>query len=181
MLDVAIRTRVGTADDAVKDDAVKDALLAGFPAARRLATYILRDPSAAEDAVQEAALLAWDRRRSLRDVGAAEAWFSRILVNMCKRQLRHAARTLTLVEVEPVGDDGREMLSQRDELGRAIRHLCPEEQLLLGLRYGRDMTVPQMAAVTGVREGTVKSRLHAAHEHLRAILDADRRREEAFR
>ena len=73
------------------------------------------------------------------------------------------------------------MLSQRDELGRAIRRLCPEEQLLLGLRYGRDMTVPQMAAVTGAREGTVKSRLHAAHEHLRAILDADRRREEAFR
>jgi RNA polymerase sigma-70 factor, ECF subfamily len=176
MVDVAIRTRADTTDEAVRD-----ALLAGFPSARRLATYILRDPSAAEDAVQEAALLAWDRRRSLRDIDAAEAWFSRILVNVCRGELRRASRKRYLVEIDPGCEDGREALDRRDELGRAIRRLDPDEQVLLGLRYGRDLTVPQMAAVTGAREGTVKSRLHAAHEHLRAILDSDRRLEEALR
>jgi len=62
-------------------------LLARLPGAQRLASWILHDPVAAEDAVQEAALLAWDRRRSLRDPGAGEAWFNRILVNVCPRRV----------------------------------------------------------------------------------------------
>jgi DNA-directed RNA polymerase specialized sigma24 family protein len=44
------------------------------------ANWILHDPAAAEDAVQEAALMAWDRRHSLRDLGTFNAWFNKILV-----------------------------------------------------------------------------------------------------
>jgi DNA-directed RNA polymerase specialized sigma24 family protein len=53
----------------------------------------------------------------------------------------------------------------------------PDEQLLLALRFGRDLTVPAIAAATRMREGTVKSRLHSALEHLRAALEAERRAE----
>jgi DNA-directed RNA polymerase specialized sigma24 family protein len=49
------------------------------------------------------------------------------------------------------------------------------------MRYGRDLTVPQIAAHTGIREGTVKSRLHNAQEHLRAAFEAERRAEEVGR
>ena len=176
MLDMAARTRLQTADDPVKD-----LLLADLPAARRLATYMLRDPLAAEDAVQEAALLAWQRRKSLRDPLAAEAWFARIVVNVCRRELRRGARRPTVAEIDPAANDVRDRFLQRDEMGRAVQRLAPDEQILLALRYGRDMTVPQIAAITGKREGTVKSRLHGAHEHLRAIIDADRRLEESLR
>jgi RNA polymerase sigma-70 factor (ECF subfamily) len=68
-----------------------------------------------------------------------------------------------------------------DDLDRAIGRLKEDEQIVLGLRFGRDMTVPQIAAQTGLPEGTVKSRLHYALEHVRAALDAERRAEEQKR
>jgi RNA polymerase sigma-70 factor (ECF subfamily) len=175
MLDMAVRTPIQTADDALRN-----VLLQALPAARRLATSILRDPVAAEDAVQEAALQAWKQRHGLRDLGAAEAWFNRILVNVCRRELNRRGRISTVTEIDPVGDDGRERFSQSDELARAIQRLAADEQIVLGLRYGRDMTVPQIAALIAKPQGTVKSRLYGAHEHLRAILESDRRLEESL-
>ncbi len=86
MLDMAIEA------GAQSDDAIRSLLLARLPDAHKLANWILHDPVAAEDAVQEAALLAWDRRRSLRDPASADAWFNRILVNVCRAELRRRSR-----------------------------------------------------------------------------------------
>jgi RNA polymerase sigma-70 factor (ECF subfamily) len=69
----------------------------------------------------------------------------------------------------------------RDEVGRALGRLTLDEQIVVAMRYGRDLTVPQIAAQTGIREGTVKSRLHNAQEHLRAAFEAERRAEEVGR
>ena len=166
MLDMTIEAGAQTDHD------VRALLLARLPDAHKLANWILHDPVAAEDAVQEAALLAWDRRRSLRD-----AWFDRILVNVCRGELRRRSRRPAITEIEPTTDGTHGSLADRDELTRAIRRLVPDEQLLLALRFGRDLTVPAIAAATRMREGTVKSRLHSALEHLRAALEAERRAE----
>lgn len=174
MLDMAIQVGAGS------DDELRAVLLARLPDAHRLASWILHDPVAAQDAVQEAALLAWDRRGSLRDAGSGEAWFNRILVNVCRGELRRRARRPQVREIAPVAD-GTHGLADRDELTSAIRRLAPDEQSLLALRFGRDMTVPAIAATTGIREGTVKSRLHSALGHLRAALEAERRIEESAR
>jgi RNA polymerase sigma-70 factor (ECF subfamily) len=172
---MATGTRTETDDRAEAGDPVRRLLAAGLPQARRLAMSILRDPHAAEDAVQEAAAQAWGRRRDLRDPAAAEAWFARILTNVCRKQLTRASRQVSFRVIEPATDGYSERTSQWDEVARSVAQLRPEEQVVLGLRYGRDMTVAQIAACVGTREGTVKSRLHSAHEHLRAIIDAERR------
>jgi RNA polymerase sigma factor (sigma-70 family) len=169
MLDMAIEA------GAQSDREIRALLLARLPDAHKLASWILHDPIAAEDAVQEAALLAWGRRRSLREPAAAEAWFNRIVVNVCRSELRRQSSRPSVTEVEPTIDGSHGGLADRDELTRAIRRLRPDEQLLLALRFGRDLTVPAVAATTGMREGTVKSRLHSALEHLRAELEAERR------
>jgi RNA polymerase sigma-70 factor (ECF subfamily) len=102
-------------------------------------------------------------------------------VNVCRAELRRRSRHAPVTETEPGTEGGHESLGQRDELTRAIRTLSPDEQLLLALRFGRDLTVPQIAATAGMPEGTVKSRLHSALQHLRAALDAGRRAEESPR
>jgi RNA polymerase sigma-70 factor (ECF subfamily) len=171
-----------TADAGTRtDDTVRALLIARAEGAQRLANWILHDPLAAEDAVQEAALLAWDRRRSLRDLETVDAWFNRILVNVCRQELRRRGRRPVVTEIEPSVNGDHSRLHDRDELTRAIRTLMPDEQILVALRFGRDLTVPQIAAEIGTAEGTVKSRLHYALEHLRAALEAERRAEETFR
>jgi RNA polymerase sigma-70 factor (ECF subfamily) len=56
--------------------------------AYRLAGLLLRDRSEAEDAVHEAAIVAWRRWPDLRDTDRLDAWFDRILVNECRARLR---------------------------------------------------------------------------------------------
>ena len=159
------------------DDRVAELLLANVPEAHRLASGILRDPAGAEDAVQEALLRAWNRRRSIRfELGEPHRWFIRIVVNVCRDELRRRRRRpITTVELtaEPGSDEADHL-----DLARAIGRLTEDEQVVLGLRFGRDLTVPQIAAQTGLPEGTVKSRLHYALEHVRAALDAEHRAEE---
>ena len=169
------------ASSVTADDAVRRMLLARVDDAYRLATFILRDPLAAEDAVQEAALLAWRRRRTLHDDRAVDGWFTRILVNVCRNELRRRARGPRILSLEPeVGSDPGPTADQPD-LGPALRRLTPDEQALLALRFGRERTVPEISDRLHVPEGTVKSRLHSTLQHLRAALDAERRSAEATR
>src|ERR1035437_2178291 len=175
MLDVAVDIRART------DDTVRSLLISRAEEAHRLANWILHDPAAAEDAVQEAALLSSDGRRSLRDLGTFNAWFNKILVNACRAELRRGARRPVLTEIDLTVDGDQGRLPVRDELARAIVTLSPDEQVVVALRFGRDLTVLQIAAETGMAEGTVKSRLHYSLEHLRAALEAQRRAEEILR
>ncbi len=170
-------TMAADTDTGRVDEAILELLSARLPQARRIANSILRDPVVAEDVVQEAALRAWGSRRSLRDPSSVDAWFSRIVVNASRRQLARTKRQVSMPMIrEVVGDQG-EAMARREEIGRAINRLDPNEQLLIGLRYGRDLSIPQIADLTGTKEGTVKSRLHAAHQKLRASIDAERRLE----
>jgi len=152
-------------------------------AAYRTASFILRDRASAEDAVHDAFVLAWRRRGSLRDPAAAGAWFGRILVNACRDRLRRESRAAVrdvsteLYSSTSGAADPLSAIARRDEIGAALRRLTRDEQVLLALRFGEDRTVPEIAGVLGIPEGTVKSRLHGALAHMRAALDAERRAE----
>jgi RNA polymerase sigma-70 factor (ECF subfamily) len=153
-----------------RDEVFRGRLLAWSRNARALATWMLRDADSGDDAVQEAALLGWEKRRTLRNPEQVDAWLNQILVNVCRGELRRRSRrNVKLVEAGTLAghDDAS---AQRDEIAMAMGCLDPEEQIVVALRFGRDLSIPQIAAHTGLREGTVKSRLHYALEHLRAAL-----------
>lgn len=148
----------------------------------RLAAVILGDAGEAEDAVHDAAVAARHAWSSLRDEAAAAGWFARIVVNTCRDRLRRRARR-RLLEVlrpptpaeHPIAGDPAAGVAARDELRRAFERLSPDERVVLVLRYEQDLTVPATAALLGIPDGTVKSRIHAALGKLRAALEGDRR------
>jgi RNA polymerase sigma-70 factor (ECF subfamily) len=150
--------------------------------AYRLASVILNDRVEAEDAVHDAAIAAWRAFDGLHDAGRFEAWFRRILVNGCRDRLRARARHRVvdvgreLVESEhPVVRDASEATAARDALDRSLAGLDADHQVVVALRFGADLTVPAIAEVLGIPEGTVKSRLHHALGRLRAAMaEADR-------
>jgi RNA polymerase sigma-70 factor (ECF subfamily) len=159
-----------------RDAEVAEVLEAQLPTAYRLASWILRDQTAAEDAVAEAMLRAWERRSTLRDPAAAEAWFTRILTNVCRDLLRRKRRSPAIGWTAPsIDGDPGSVAPDRDEVGSGLAQMTPDERILLALRYGLDRSVPSIAGQLGIPEGTVKSRLHAAHAHLRSAIEAGRR------
>ena len=70
-------------------------------------------------------------------------------------------------------EDGSTVLAERDRLDRAFELLPADQRLTLALHYALDLSVPQVAAALSVPEGTVKSRIHAGVERLRAVLAAE--------
>lgn len=147
--------------------------------AYRLAALILRDPAEAEDATHEAVERAWKAWPSLRDPARFEAWFDRIVANVCKNRLRHS-RKVTFVPIDPgtAGTaDAHESALTRLAIDAAFRTLTADQRVLLALRYWRDLSVEEIAERLDVPAGTVKSRLHYAIAALRLAMDAreDRR------
>ena len=65
---------------------------------------ILGDPVEAEDAVHDAAVVAWRGFAGLRDRDRFEAWFGRILVNGCRDRLRRRRRRPIVAWIPMLGD-----------------------------------------------------------------------------
>jgi RNA polymerase sigma-70 factor, ECF subfamily len=149
-------------------------------ASYRLARAILGDPAAAEDAVHDAFVTAWRKWDTLRDASRFEAWFHRILVNTCRNQLKRSSR-IRVTDISsashPAIDDPHIADSpERQAIGQAMRDLGEDHRVVLALRYYRDLTVDDIAALLGIRPGTVKSRLHHAQKKLRVALEQQQRK-----
>jgi RNA polymerase sigma-70 factor (ECF subfamily) len=147
-----------------------------LPDAYRLAGYLLRDASEAEDAAQEAVARAWESWAKLRDRDRFGAWFGRIVANVCQERLRKRRGVRVLEIDEEIASDVhprdafRDALA-RDEVGRLIRTLPSDQQMVVALRFWRDLPLEEIAERLDLPLGTVKSRLHYAMRALRKELD----------
>jgi RNA polymerase sigma-70 factor (ECF subfamily) len=142
--------------------------------AYRLARAILRDQTESQDATHDAFVQAWRKWATLRDPSRFEPWFDRILVNTCRNRLRAPGRQATDISAEvalSTGDHaGRS--EDRDVIGTALATLSPDHQVVVALRYYRDLTIDDIAGRLGIPSGTVQSRLHYALEQLHEAIDA---------
>jgi RNA polymerase sigma-70 factor (ECF subfamily) len=141
--------------------------------AYRLARAILRDPGEAQDATHDAFVQAWRKWETLRDRSRFEPWFDRILVNICRNRLRSRRRQATDIsaEVALATGDHTGRAEDRDVIAAAIASLSADHQVVVALRYYRDLTVDDIAARLGIPPGTVQSRLHYALRKLHDVLD----------
>jgi RNA polymerase sigma-70 factor (ECF subfamily) len=148
-------------------------------ASYRLSRAILRDPGEAADATHDAFVQAWRKWSTLRDPARFEQWFDRILVNTCRNRLRASSRRATDISAEVVAASGDPFgqAHDRDVLGNAIAQLSPDHQVVVALRYYRDLTIDDIASRLGIPAGTVQSRLHYALKRLHEAIDAADRKE----
>ena len=146
-----------------------------------LALRVTRDEDAAEDVVAETYLQVWQQAgRYDGERGTPLAW----LLNMTRsRALDYLRRRGTVMMVDdtysgaaleelPSDDDPLSLVMalQRDaSLRAAIATLSPVAQRLLGLAFFRDLSHGEIAELTGLPLGTVKSHLRRAQDSLRQL------------
>jgi RNA polymerase sigma-70 factor, ECF subfamily len=143
-----------------------------LPRSAGYAASLLRERKDAEDAVQQAALQAWQRRAQFDGQRPFTAWWFAILRNYCIDELRRRKRAPV-----QIGDDQSNLSSPADEsvldriaLARAMDKLPEMQRDALRLRYFADLSYEELAHVLDIPAGTVMSRLHLARKALAALI-----------
>lgn len=148
------------------------------PRTYRAVLAVVRSPEDAQEVMQDASIRAWRQLRGLRDAESWPAWFRRIAVRQAldraARQNRTHLREISLDSVEgDAAQDPSSRWAERAAVMAALRLLANEDRALLGLRFGADLAVPDVATALGIPLGTAKSRLHRALGRLAAAMGDD--------
>lgn len=144
-----------------------------------VASLILHDTDRAQDAVQDALILAWRDVRALREPDAWEAWLHRLTVRACYQAARRdRRRNLVELHVEPDGDvaydtDMTVTHAERDRMARELQNLSMDQRVLMVLHFYLDLPLTDAAEILGIPVGTAKSRIHRGLATLRESLGAD--------
>jgi RNA polymerase sigma factor (sigma-70 family) len=139
--------------------------------------YRTGDRALAEDLLAdtfEKALRA--RRRFDPAKGSSKTWLYSIALNTLRDSVRRRAAAERAGEQlrDPGAEqasDATEAVAQRDQLARALATLTEEEREVVALRYGADLTVPEIAKLKREKLTTVEGRVYRALRKLRERLD----------
>jgi RNA polymerase sigma-70 factor (ECF subfamily) len=123
----------------------------------------------AEDCISEAVLKAYDRVRQLRDYSKFYVWFISILINICRKKYKAAARENEyIVEVHEASDESLINFSENSlVVENILNHLKENEREIIVLRYLKDFTLEEIAEILDIPKGTVKSRLNRTIARIR--------------
>ena len=141
------------------------------------ARRVVVDPHAAEDAAQEAFIRAWRAcARFDPERGPLRQWLLAITVNVAKDHVKARVRRRTEVLHDPgrlpaSGVDGIDRVLERAELGEALRVLSSDHRDALVHTFLLERPYSEVAAQLGIRQGTLRTRVHYALRRLRAELE----------
>ena len=159
------------------DDSALEAFIeATHPMAYRLAFSILGERERCQDVLQEVYLTVYQKIGQLREPSALRGWFSQILVNRCRQELR--GRKLEAFEELPetLGTDGMaESIDLKVDVQEAMRSLPSCDQAVLTMREVCQLSYQEIAENLKVPLGTVRSRLFNARQRLLVALCPQKR------
>lgn len=151
--------------------------------ARRLMGFLYRqmngDEALAADLTQDAFMRVWTARKRFLGTNF-RTWLLTIAYNLVKSHYRHTEHQkqyelLTKQTGEEVADSNIINQMASEAFDQALRQLLetmpPESRLLFSLRFEEELSVPEIAAMMELPEGTVKSRLHTLTQTLRQKLN----------
>jgi RNA polymerase sigma-70 factor (sigma-E family) len=135
----------------------------------RLAALLLGSTAVAEDLVQDAFAKLYDR---IDRIDNPAAWLRTVVVNACRNERRRwavARKHARLLARDPVIID-----PPVHEVIESLRALPARQRAVVVLRFYEDLAEAEIAALLGIRIGTVKSRLSRALARLREEAEDDR-------
>lgn len=163
-----------------EEPATRTVFDAYYPRAVRLATLSGMALDAAHDCAQDAVVRAFEQRRQLRDPQAFSLWFHRIATRSILDALRLGRRRNEVeldTAVDVPEDWQRRQTPQPDELvilaelqqtlWASIQALPPRARIAMALRYYGDFSLHDIAAMLGMREGSLRVTIHRALAQLR--------------
>ncbi|MBA2395418.1 MAG: RNA polymerase sigma factor [Ktedonobacteraceae bacterium] len=149
----------------------------------RTAYLLLHDEEAAKDVVQETLILAWKNIGKLREPTFLRAWLIKIVVNQATSVKRQLARKAALLREQLIqqyvnvtihtADLQRGCLEDSIDLEQAIGQLPLNQRVVVILFYYHRMTMPEIAAMLGVAENTLRKRLQSALDKVRRVLQEE--------
>ena len=146
-----------------------------YPRMYKTAYYYLKNAEEAKDAVQDAALISYEKWGQLREKEKNAAWMMQILVNRCKRRMRTWFRK---------EDDIEDILSNRSEetsketdfaMQAAVKEvfweLKDEERLIVALSVFGGYTGEEIAGILEKNPSTIRSKYRRALKKMREKLE----------
>jgi RNA polymerase sigma-70 factor (ECF subfamily) len=130
----------------------------------------IRDASTCEDVASMVFTTALGQLWRFRGDGTFAGWLFQIARNAVRDVQRRPAAGRLPEEAagsEPDVEERFLAYERAAELHTLIRLLTPEEQHLLGLRYGAGLAFDEIGAIVGAAPGTVRVRMHRILEQLR--------------
>ena len=135
------------------------------------------DEELAADATHDVFLRAYEARNRYQEGKNVSTWLFTIAYNICRNHYRSNAyetQLLATLDAEPISDEQIEVqldaAALDDALAQVLSELPPPLHQLFSLHYQEELTIPQVAEIVGIPEGTVKSRLHKTMNIIRKKL-----------
>ena len=135
------------------------------------------DEELAADATHDVFLRAYEARDRYQEGRRVDTWLFTIAYNICRNHYRsnaYEAQLLATLDAEPVTDQQIEVQLDQTALDKALTQVLAELPAplhqIFSLHYQEELTIPQIAEIVGVPEGTIKSRLHKTMNIIRKKL-----------
>ncbi len=149
--------------------------------ARRLTGFFFLqlggDEELAADATHDVFLRAYEARSRYQEGRRVDTWLFTIAYNICRNHYRsnaYEAQLLASLDAESVTDQQIEVQLDQAALDEALVQVLAELPAplhqIFSLHYQEELTIPQIAEIVGVPEGTIKSRLHKTMNIIRKKL-----------
>lgn len=135
---------------------------------RRVAFGYLGNEEDVADAIQDTILDAFEHIGSLKKAEYFKTWITRILINNCTRTYRKNRKNVSMEQNMEEGscDTGNSDVEFRE----LLLELPKESRIIFQLYFGEQFTTKEIADILGMKENTVKSRIHRGKEQLRISL-----------
>jgi RNA polymerase sigma-70 factor, ECF subfamily len=140
--------------------------------------YRTGDRGLAEDVVADTFERALRARRGFdRRKGSEKTWLYTIALNRLRDQVRRSGaedRALTRLQAGTAEHDdaaSQERVESRDTVAGALEGLSEEEREAVALRFGGDLTLKEIAKLTGESMTTVEGRVYRALRKMRDSLE----------